>query len=315
MEMKEIEKTEEEGDFVVEIVDERDPEDQVDLLDDSAEDDDAEPTEEELQALSQRVQKRIGKLTFKYNDQRRKAEAAQRMQEEAIKFAEMTRAENLQMRKVLAEGENVVLSEVRARVKSDVENAHRAHIAAIEEGDPQKIADTQKMLNRAQIEEHQAETYRPQITQAPPETVRQQQVTPVVDERFESWRSKNDWWDDNKMLRAAATELHNQLAANQNSTGVTVGSDEYYNQIDSAMKPLVASFKSNPGSKGESVPVSTPAPSVVAPTSRNAATKSPRTVTLTDTAAKLANRLKIPLELYAAEKRKLDLLEAQNNER
>jgi hypothetical protein len=92
--------------IVVEVLDERAPEDQVELLaEDAVDDDDAEPTEEELQALSQRVQKRIGKLTFKFNDQRRKAEAAERMQEEAIKYAEQTHQENLQMRKVLAEGE------------------------------------------------------------------------------------------------------------------------------------------------------------------------------------------------------------------
>lgn len=295
-----------EEEVIVNVVDERDEADRVEPFADD-DDDDTEPTEEELAAVSKKVQKRINTLTAKFHDQRRKAEAADRMQAEAIRFAEQTHAENAQMRKVLAEGEAVVLSEVRSRVKTEVEHATRLHIAALESGDPSEIAASQRALNKAQIQEANAENYRPQVSQTPPETQRPpQQQQQRVDHDFEAWREKNEWWDTNPMLRAAATALHNQLVQNANKGGEPVGTELYYRQVDAAMRPLVASFQVPPGGKGASVPVSAPAPSVVAPTSRNAAVKSPRTVTLTDSAAKLAKRLRIPLELYASEVRKLD---------
>ena len=117
------------GEYDIEVVDERAPEDQREpevVKEDETDLGDGEPTDEELQAVSQRVKKRIDKLTFKINDERRGREAAERLQEEAILFAKQQQAENGQLRELMAEGENFLVNEVRTRTKSDVQRADRA---------------------------------------------------------------------------------------------------------------------------------------------------------------------------------------------
>lgn len=310
--------------FEVEVIDTRPPEDQVDpaKLDDK-DDEDGEPTEQELLDVSNRVQKRIKKLTFKFNEERRRAEAAVKMQDEAIRFAEQQRDENARMHKIMGQGEEVLLSEIRSRTNSDVDRAKQEYAAAVDEGDSGSITKAQMALNRAQIEQHQAEVYSPQAKQqlsdarslesAPP-TILPGVPLPQVDARFESWKTDNDWFDENRRMRAVALDVHSELKESAEKTGVIVGSDEYYTEIDSVMKQEFPSYFEEPqqkqGVEDASESSANPAPSVVAPTTRNVASKSPRKVQITETARDLAARLNIPLEVYA---REFAILEAKKN--
>jgi hypothetical protein len=305
------------GEYDIEVVDEREPEDQrepevetpvADL------DPDGEPTDEELKAVSARVKKRIDKLTFKINDERRGREAAERMQEEAIRFAQQQQGENTQLRTLMQEGETFLVSEVRNRTKTEVTSAHQELQQAMNEGDPIKIADAQMRLNRAQIEQHQAETYTPQIApqqgQTPTQTTQPMPQAapppqpPKAEPDFVDWQNRNPWFNVDMEKRKHAIALHEDIKARQESTGVFVGTDEYYTQIDSKMKEAFPSFF---GVEGTSEPAANPAPPVVAPTSRQPADSggSPRKVQLTETQVSLAKRLKIPLEVYAREHLKL----------
>jgi hypothetical protein len=302
------------GEYDIEVVDERDPEDQrepeaeaepeVDLGD-------GEPTDEELQAVSARVKKRIDKLTFKINDERRGREAAERMQEEAIRFAKGQQEENGQLRTLMAEGENFLVSEVRNRTKSDVSRSQQEYQLALQEGDPIRIADAQMALNRSQIEQHQADSYvpqPPQQQQAPPQQPGQTQTqqAPVqqqVDVGFEQWKGRNQWFDEEPAKRAYAVALHEEIRDDPNKGGEFVGTEAYYTEIDNKMKEGFPSFF---GTEGTSEPAASSAPLVVAPASRQKADAgSPRKVQLTETQVSLAKRLKIPLEVYAREHLKL----------
>lgn len=304
--------------FTIEVVDDRDSEDRRDVVADSdIPDDDGEPTDEELQAISGRVKKRIDNLTFKYNNERRRAEAASKLQEEAVRFAEKTREENMRMRSILEEGETVLLAAERDRTKALVDKAMQQHALALESGDPAEISKAQMALNRAQIEQHQAERITPsaapvqpqgqapvpqgQVPQQPQNAQPPQQQ--VVDPDFESWREKNQWFDSDAKMRAYAIALHQEIKNNEQSTGVLVGSDAYYNQIDSTMK---AAFPTFFRAEGTSEPAASPAPPVVAPVSRaNGADTKPRKVQLTETQVDLAKRLGLTPEVYARELIKL----------
>ena len=304
------------GEYDIEVVDEREPEDQREPEVEApvAEGDpEGEPTDEELKAVSARVKKRIDKLTFKINDERRGREAAERMQEEAIRFAQQQQDENGQLRNLMAEGETFLVSEVRARTKSEVAAAQQELSLAMQEGDPIKITDAQMRLNRAQIEQHQAESYTPQAApqpgQAPTQVPQPQapvapQVTPPpVEKKFEEWKQRNDWYNSPGEKRDYANAIHEGIKARQESTGVYVGTEAYYTQIDNQMKEAFPSFF---GVEGKSEPAANPAPPVVAPAARQPADAgSPRKVQLTETQVRLAERLNIPLEVYAREHLKL----------
>jgi hypothetical protein len=301
------------GEYEIEVVDERAPEDQREPGTE-APNEDGDPTDEELQAVSARVRKRIDKLTFKINDERRGREAAERMQEEAIRFAQAQQTENGQLRTLMAEGENVLVSEVRERTKGAVVAAQQEYQAAVEEGDPARLGTAQMALNRAQIEEHEAESYTPSVPVQPGQTPTQTQPGPVeqaaqqlqapaVDRDFESWKGRNEWFDTDLPKRSYAMAIHEEMQNNQNSSGVIVGSPAYYIEIDRRMSAV---FPADAGSEGTSEPAATPAPTVVAPSSRQSAgSGSPRKVQLTETQVSLAKRLNIPLEVYARETLKL----------
>jgi hypothetical protein len=301
------------GEYEIQVVDEREPEDQRDPAAGADSADEGEPTDEELQAVSARVKKRIDKLTFKINDERRGREAAERMQEEAIRFARAQQDENGQLRTLMAEGESVLVTEVRSRTEAEVKRAQQEYALAAEEGDPVRLSAAQMQLNRAQIEQHEAESYQPQIAvqpgqtptgtvpQAPPAP--QAPQAPVVDQDFENWKGRNDWFDKDLPKRQYAMAVHEEMANNQNTSGVIVGSAAYYTEID---KRMSAVFPAASGSEGTSEPAATPAPPVVAPSSRQSADSgSPRKVQLTETQVSLAKRLGIPLEIYARETLKL----------
>ena len=84
--------------FEVTIVDDRPVADQVEPRneDQNANDDDfdADLTGDEQKSAGPRVTKRIGRLRYEYHEQRRAREAAERMQQEAVRFAQQQQGEN-----------------------------------------------------------------------------------------------------------------------------------------------------------------------------------------------------------------------------
>jgi hypothetical protein len=297
--------------FVVEVVDDRPEEDQVEPASREAiEDDSGDPTEEELNALSSRVQERMKTMTFQREEARRTMESAERTREEAMSYAERVQAENVQLRDFLGRGEKVLLESEQARTATVVEQAQAAYAVAVEQGDPNGIAEANSALNRAQIEAHDTQKYAPQMGQpeqpAQPVQVQTPQQQPV-DQRFEQFRKDNEWFDSDGGKRAYAMFVHEDLKKSAIATGVTVGSEAYYSQIDSRMKEAFPDMKESIGVDGTVEPVPNPAPSVVASTARAPqGGAAPRKLVLTTTQANIAKRLNVPLEVYAREQIKLD---------
>lgn len=87
--------------FEIEVIDDTPEEDQpfvANKSSDNAEEDD------EIKGLGKRAQDRIGQLKREFHDKRREAEAAQRMQQEAINVAQTIRQENEQLKALLKNG-------------------------------------------------------------------------------------------------------------------------------------------------------------------------------------------------------------------
>lgn len=266
------------------------------------------PHEDELADYSEKVQKRINKLTYEREEARRQAETAEKMREEAIRVAQQLNQRNQYYQQVIDTGEGTLLKNIRQRAEMSL-NAAKAHYAkAYEEGNTQEILAAQEEMLNAKAEMFQVD----QQNNAYQQRLRQQQAAlmlaqqnqyapppkpkpPQPTSRAIEWAKENSWFNDPEHpdMTALAYGLHDALR----KKGVQLDSEEYYNAIDSEMRKRFSDYF-NQQSSGRS---SSGSPSqVVASAERNNGANS-RKVKLTSTQIALAKRLGITPEQYAKE--------------
>ena len=264
-----------------------------------------ENSDAEIDKYSAGVQKRIDQLTKQYRDEERARQEAQGLQEEAVKYAEKIKEENEKLRKSLEENEDVLLNQAKSRVEAQLAQANANYKTAYEAGDSDKLLEAQAELTRLQNEQYRISNYTPPKRQeaAPvptqPQTAPQEQAPQAQEpsERGKKWLEDNRWFhgrgDDNLRMTGFAYGVHEELI----NKGVAPDSEEYYNQIDTAMRQVFPNkFEVD---AEESAPPQPQAGNVVAPPSRTS--KKPRKVKLTPSAAALAKRLGLTAEQYAAQ--------------
>lgn len=254
------------------------------------------PDDDEIQSYSEGVQKRIKQLKFEYHEERRRKEEAARLQEEALRYAQQVKAENENLRKTLAEGEGVLVNQAKGRVAAELDKAKAAYKAAYESGDSDALIDAQERLSALQAEKMRYDSYRPQQRQqqAPqPQYAQPQPRVPRPDDKALDWAKKNPWFEQDSEMTGYAYGLHEKLVR----SGVDPRSDEYYNQIDRAVRRVFPDRFD--GGKIEEAAPHRQAGNVVAPAARSG--KTPRKVQLTSTQVALAKRLGLSNEQYAAQ--------------
>jgi hypothetical protein len=280
---------------------------EIEVVDDTPEPDrgkprraeDAEPQvpdDDEVQSYSEGVQKRIKQLKFEYHEERRRKEEAARLQEEALRYAQQVKAENERLRKTLEEGEGVLVNQAKGRVAAELDKAKAAYKAAYESGDSDALIEAQERLTALQTEKMRYDSYKPQPRQAQtpaPEYTRPQPQPPRPDAKAVAWAQKNPWFEQDEEMTGYAYGLHQKLV----KSGIDPRSDEYYNQIDRAVRRVFPD-KFDDGQIEEVAP-QRQAGNVVAPAARSG--KKPRKVQLTSTQVALAKRLGLSNEQYAAQ--------------
>lgn len=284
-----------------------DKEFEVDIVDDTPDEDKGKPRraeeaeaqipeDDEIANYSDNVQKRIKQLKFEYHEERRRKEEAARLQDEAIEYARKVYEENQKLRKTLEEGEGVLVQQAKSRVEAELDRAKAAYKEAYETGDPDKLIDAQEKLSALQNEKFRVESYKPKPQQKQEEPVQLQQRPKVnePDAKTKAWASSNPWFGEDSEMTGYAFGVHESLV----KQGINPESqaDEYYRRIDDSMR------KRFPDKFGEQYFEEAPARqtgSVVAPAQRSA--KKPRRVQLTSTQVALAKRLGLTAEQYAAQ--------------
>jgi hypothetical protein len=281
-----LELEESDDDFTVEVVDDTPEEDQVSSR--------ATPQDidhdDEVDNYSGRVKNRINKLKFEYHEERRSKEAAEKMREEAVTYAKQVHSQNEELRKVLEQGESVLLNEMKARAQGDLNSAREMYKTAYEQGDTDQVLIAQEKLNRSQRYSEMAENQGTIV----PDHLRQpvQQGPPQPDPKLQGWMSKNEWFGKDNEMTSFAYGVHQTLV----SSGVDPRSDEYYQKIDNRMQEKFSEKFGN--ERGEEVPVaSSRTNTVVAPVNRSSG--KPRQVQLSSTQVALAKRLGLTPEQYA----------------
>jgi uncharacterized phage infection (PIP) family protein YhgE len=249
-----------------------------------------ESKKDELDQISDSVQKRIDKLTYKMRE-------AERQRDEAVNYAQSITENNTQLKEKLKNSDSSLFKEYDNRVQSDIEKSKILLKEAQDAGDANAIADATEKLSRASAE---AENLRRLAAQQQIREQKQAQEVPVesyqpslqpdqpqVDPKAEAWAKRNEWFGDDQAMTFAAFGIHKELV----EQGVDPTSDEYYQMVDNKMRDNFP----HKFSQEQSAPVQQ-----VAASSRGASgKKNARKVKLTPSQVAIAKKLNVPLEEYA----------------
>ena len=295
----ETETSAESGEIDVSVVDDRSAEDQKYSGDDS-----------ELGSYSDNVQKRINKLRKDYHEERRAKEESSRLANEAVNYTQALQTENQRLVKLVQDSQTALTDQSRQRAGATLKIAQENFKKAHESGDASLIAQAQQDLTNAQLSQAYAPSVSQKIIDAWKRTVlaedqlaqsQQQYAPPPEDEPDESalaWQEQNPWFGVDKEMTSFAYGVHERLVRDE---GVDPDTEEYYELINKRMGEV---FPAHFSGSDNGVVVETAsrrkASPVVAPASRNSGARS-RHVTLTRTQVKLADRLGITPEQYAAQ--------------
>jgi hypothetical protein len=270
-----------------------------------------EPTEEELAAYSDKVKARISELTHARHDERRRREQLEREYQEAMRAAQALAEENRRIQQQLAQTTTTSASHYKELAQARLDRAKAKLRAAHEAGDTDTFVEAQQEVAAAVLDVERAKyvSQPPLQSQSfsgnvPSNAPERQPATPqtqvTVDPRASSWRESNPWFGQDPEMTAFALGVHNRLV----QSGVNPASEEYYSALNKRIREVFPSaFK-------DTTTPSKPAPStVVAPVTRSSA---PKKIVLTKSQVAVANRLGVPLEMYA---RQVAALKEQENAR
>lgn len=283
-----VEEVKAESDIEIEVVDDTPPQDRNRKPSAPPED----PTEDELENYSDKVKKRIQHFSKGYHDERRRAEAAQREREEAVKLAQKLIEENNQLKQSVNKNQEALLEQAKARVAVELEQAKKQYKDAYESGDSEKLVEAQEALTAAKIRADRVQNYKLPALQKTETVVQPQPSAQVPDPKAADWQSKNQWFGSDEEMTSLALGLHQKLVRE----GIDPRSDDYYERIDRRMRQVFPDKFDEVEEDEPPAPKPSKKTTVVAPATRSTA---PKKIVLTKSQVALAKRLNVPLELYA----------------
>lgn len=256
--------------------------------------------EDELGEYSEKVKKRIDKMTARLRESQRREEAA-------LSYAKSVQAKAAELEARFHHTDTQRLTETKSRIETQALALKQIIKKAREEGDTDTEMEAQERLASIMYDQRQvsaAEAQRQQQLQAwqqQQQYARQQpqpQPTKRVDPRAEEWAESNPWYGEDVAMTHAAQGIHTQLVAVEK---FDPSSDEYYDELnrriqDAFPHKFAQTSNSTPQTTRANRPVQT-----VAPASRSSGVNSAarRTVRLSPSQVAIAKKLGVPLEEYA----------------
>ena len=249
-----------------------------------------EETEEDpgLAEYSEKVQKRIKKLTFQ-------AKEAERRERAAVEYAKGLKNKYESIEKKFEDTDTNYLKEYDARIDSEREKAKSELKIALDSQDADQIMEAQDKLTKLAVEKEKVsmsladkETKKKEV-ESQPATQPAEQPQPQISQRAQDWASENEWFGSDRVLTSAAMGIHEDLLGE----GIDAESDEYYNQINKRMKEY---FPQKFATSTEEKTKATPVQNVASVSRRSGGRKS---VKLTKSQVVIAKKLGVPLEEYA----------------
>jgi hypothetical protein len=251
---------------------------------------------DELDAVSENVQKRIAKLTAKMRE-------AERREQAALEYARNVHAKAQELEQKLVVTDTSRLSEAKTRITTQADQLKAIIRRAREEGDIDTETEAQERLMQLSLEQQQVNSwlqYQQQQAQAPaaqptPQPVQQQApARKPPSPKAEDWAARNEWFGKDKAMTYAAWGIHSTMVEEE---GFDPESDEYYTELDNRIKQefphRFAPAQQTQQRQRQNVPA-------VAPATRSSGVSSARrSVKLTPSQVAIAKKLGVPLEEYA----------------
>ena len=246
---------------------------------------------DDLQGYSEKVQKRIKRLTFQ-------AKEAERRERAAVEYAKGLKSKYETAQSKYEETDTNYLKEYDARIDAEREKARNALKAAMDSQDTDAMLEAQDTLTKLAVEKekvsmtlNEKETRKKQVESQPAQEVAQPEAQPKISQRAQQWAEDNEWFGSDRVLTSAAMGIHEDLI----QQGIDAESDEYYNQINKRMKEY---FPQKFAQDTTEVKQATkePVQNVASVSRRSGGRKS---VKLTKSQVVIAKKLGVPLEEYA----------------
>jgi hypothetical protein len=305
-----------EDDLAVEVIDDTPEEDRPYVNTDTDAEvspEASEGDEKEIAKVGRRAQDRIKKLKWEYHEERRAKEQAERMSDEAIRATQQLHTENQRLLELVKRSQSALNTQAEGRAKVSVTLAEDMLRRANELGDAESIATAQKNLieakmiesNHGQVSSAVVNDWKSAVmqqqrqmdvqTQAYEQQYAQEAPMPEPDPKAVEWQQGNSWFGNDYEMTSFAYGVHDKIV----SEGIDPDTDEYYQLIDSRVREVFPSYFN----EGEDADVAQrqKAKSVVAPAKRGSGGGAPRTVKLTQTQVRIAKRLGLSPQQYAAQ--------------
>lgn len=250
--------------------------------------------EEELEQYSDKVKKRIDKMTARLRE-------AQRREEAALEYAKNVQSQLQQANQRYQTSDQQRLSETKSRIETQSVALKQIIRKAREEGDMDTEMEAQERLAQLVMEQRQLQNYEAvaqQRAQQPEQPVQQAQPQrpqqPArLDPKAEQWAEDNPWFGKDTVMTHAAWGIHRELVQNE---GVDPQSDEYYDELNRRIRETFPQKFAQSSQNSRS----SRSAQAVAPANRSSGVNSARrTVRLTPSQVAIAKKLGVPLEEYA----------------
>ena len=255
----------------------------------------AAPNSEDLDNYSEKVKKRIDKLTARLRE-------TERREQSALEYAKSIKSRNEELQKQNQQTAKERVGETSGRIETQLVALKNVIKRAREEGDIDTETEAQQRLTTTVWEQQQLkqELRAPQRQQmeAPVQPSPENYTPRPADPKAEEWATKNPWFGEDIVMTNTVRGIHVELIKNE---GFDPSADEYYDEIDRRMKNLFPkqyggnSTASAPDNRSNR-PVQTVAPATRSSGVNNSAR---RTIKLKPSEVAIAKRLGVPLEEYA----------------
>ena len=250
--------------------------------------------EEELEQYSDKVKKRIDKMTARLRE-------AQRREDAALEYAKNVQSQLNQANQRYQTSDQHRMAEAKSRIETQAVALKQIVRKAREEGDMDTEMEAQERLSQLVVEQKQLQNYeamaQQRAAQPQPQAVPQQEARPQQpsrpDPKAEQWAEDNPWFGKDTVMTHAAWGIHRQLVQEER---VDPQSDEYYDELNRRLRETFPQKFSQSAQNSRSARSA----QAVAPANRSSGVNSARrTVRLTPSQVAIAKKLGVPLEEYA----------------
>jgi hypothetical protein len=250
--------------------------------------------EEELEQYSDKVKKRIDKMTARLRE-------AQRREDAALEYAKNVQSQLNQANQRYQTSDQHRMAEAKSRIETQAVALNRLSVKPVKKGTWTRRWRRRKRLSQLVVEQKQLQNYealtRQQAAQPQPQAAPQQEARPQQpsrpDPKAEQWAEDNPWFGKDTVMTHAAWGIHRQLVQEER---VDPQSDEYYDELNRRLRETFPQKFSQSAQNSRSARSA----QAVAPANRSSGVNSARrTVRLTPSQVAIAKKLGVPLEEYA----------------